>query len=116
MECLNPELKLKKWNNAEHDASISLRIESFHKKSWNRRAIARSALGFHRLAVRDLKMAVGCALSIRCNTFNIQVDLNKALEKLKTSMKKAPKRNIIFLIPEGSKEKCSFVLQSPFKI
>ena len=50
-------LKLKDYISCIADATLALRYDPFHTKSWMRRATSRNALGQHNLAAADLAVA-----------------------------------------------------------
>jgi hypothetical protein len=96
-------LKLKDWRNAESDASSAIKIDELHIKSYQRRSVARLALGKIRSALKDLYLANAAltktkAMSVgndpkkqrmsqNINTSQIEAELRKVI-------KSAPKRRI----------------------
>ena len=50
-------LKLKDYSSCVVDATLALRLDPTHTKSWMRRATSRNALGQHTLAASDLAVA-----------------------------------------------------------
>eukprot|EP00968_Pinguiococcus_pyrenoidosus_P008082 scaffold570_cov234-Pinguiococcus_pyrenoidosus.AAC.1 len=92
-------LKLKEWRRAESDATIALRIDPRHAKSYLRRAAARSGQGKYRAALLDIleaKRLVGAAeptgkanqkLSMR----SILAEERSIRESLKACVRRAPR-------------------------
>jgi len=83
-------LRLRENLLAESDCTTALSLSPSHVKSLVRRASARSALGKHRLAVRDLMRA----REIDPSSKSIISDLEREREILRSVVKNAPLMNI----------------------
>lgn len=83
-------LKLKDYSSCVVDATLALRLDPTHTKSWMRRATARNALGQHTLASNDL--AVAHALE-PTNRLVLQ-ELRKTEELKKAAERRRPEVNI----------------------
>ena len=98
-------LKMKSWAQAEADATSALQIDPHHFKSYQRRCVARLAMGKVRAAMVDICSAQdGCMLdksnavdakSTYSNNLAEIQKLRKKVEKaLVDSAKRAPRRRI----------------------
>jgi hypothetical protein len=93
-------IKLKKWANAEQDATSALNIDPRHFKSHQRRAVARLSLGKLRAALIDACAAEDCVeddkslKEIRQLQQKIEIFLLEAVER-------APRRKVNVEITES---------------
>ena len=79
-------IKLKEYGKAEKDCTCALSIDPMHVKSMLRRATAKNALGKHRSAIDDLKMA----LELDNGNKLAKSDLIKSKEALRNAVNRAP--------------------------
>jgi tetratricopeptide (TPR) repeat protein len=79
-------LLLKEYRGAICDATAALRLDPTHVKSWMRRATARTSLGMHEAAARDLRVAHTLEPSNKA----VLAELRKAEETCRSSQKRLP--------------------------
>ena len=79
-------IKLKEYGKAEKDCTCALSIDPMHVKSMLRRATAKNAVGKHRSAIDDLKMA----LELDNGNKLAKSDLIKSKEALRNAVNRAP--------------------------
>ena len=79
-------LKLGQHRSCVADATLALRLNPAHVKSWLRRAAAREALGQHALAARDLSVA----LALEPGNRGALQELRKTNESIKAARRRTP--------------------------
>ncbi|KAL3762006.1 hypothetical protein ACHAW5_008230 [Stephanodiscus triporus] len=91
-------LKLKSWVQAEADATLALQIDPLHFKSYQRRCVARLAMGKVRAAMQDICAATDAATaddpsaeSSLAEIQELRTTIEKKLAELPT---KCPRRKI----------------------
>ena len=107
-------LKRKEFAKAEEDCNLALQLDAKHIKSYVRRASARNALGRHREALLDLEMAS----QLEPHNKQVQSEMRKTRELMKTAIKRAPKQNVLIQeinseVYESKMEKTVELTRSP---
>jgi tetratricopeptide (TPR) repeat protein len=83
-------LKMKDYISCIADATLALRYDPFHIKSWMRRASSRNALGQHQLASTDLAVA----FAIEPTNKTIITEIRKTEEFKRSIQKRKPEVDI----------------------
>ena len=94
-------LKVKDWKAAEEDATLALRIDPDHIKSYQRRAASRVALGKILASLKDLRLAEHLVLQTMDDVTkrksmlkSIQVEMSKVERVRQQAIKRAPKHSV----------------------
>lgn len=91
-------MKLQDWRRAEADASTAVNLDPLQFKSYERRSVARTNLGKHQAALRDLYFAQAAASK---HGVNSKIDASTVERNLAEAMHKAPKRSVdVKIIPK----------------
>ena len=90
-------LKLGQHRNCVADATLALRLNPAHTKSWLRRAAAREALGQHALAARDLAVA----LALEPGNRGALQEQRKTNESIKAAQRRTPEVQLRVVEAEG---------------
>lgn len=103
-------LKVRDWEKAEKDASLAVKLNSKHTKSFQRRATARFRLGKLRACLKDLQLAESTLLSSNNEITDSQIESlrkeifqekNRAIKALQNVILSAPRRSIAVHIVEN---------------
>ena len=81
-------VKLKKWSQAEEDATSALRIDPKHYKSYQRRCVARLSLGKLRAAMMDACAADDCCMLLLKDNVSSSNVVNASLNEIRDLQKK----------------------------
>ena len=91
-------LKMKEYRRAEGDATLALRADPAHGKSYLRRAAARTGLGKLRAALLDIQT---CRERANVPPKALQVEERSAREALRAAARRAPRARVPVACAEG---------------